>query len=158
MDSPSRKLITTTFIDRLSRLDLDEDILIAVSGILGHDDLYEGIPGANSSMYSIDCGSSRDRITGGPIKVRTVVCRADETWIFCYVAQEDLAHSWAKRHSVRLVDNSDLVEVSELTDQGHEAQAYQEKFIELSEGDFHPSPIADRIRACIATFKMVDWQ
>ena len=159
MTPSSRKLITTTFLDRLFRLQKDSDIIIAITGMLGHDDQYEEIAGAGPGMYSIDCGSNQDKILREPIEVRTVAYQAGDTRIFCYVAQEDLACSWATRHRVQLVDDVNdkgVVEVSELTDEGHAVQAYRERYIELSPEDRHPSRLAERIRPLVSAFKTLD--
>ena len=75
-----------------------------------------------------------------------VVYQAGETWIFCYVSQKSLAHAWATRHRVELLDDGDVVEVSELTDAGYAVQAYRETFIELSYDELTPSLLAGRAR------------
>ena len=155
MTPPSRKLLTTTFLDRLSRLDEDSDIIIAISGMLVHDEWYEEIAGAGPGMYSLDCGSNQDEILREPIQVRTVAYQQGDTRIFCYVGQEDLARSWAARHRVQLVDEG-TVEVSELTDEGYAVQAYRERYIELSYDDESPSLLAQRIRPLISAFKTLE--
>ena len=156
MTPSSRKLITTTFLDRLFRLQRDSDIIIAITGMLGYDERYEEIAGAGPGMYSVDCGSNQDKILREPIEVRTVAYQAGDTRIFCYVGQEDLACSWATRHRVRLVDDKSVVEVSELTDEGHAVQAYQERYIELSPEDRSPSLLAERIRPLVSAFKTLE--
>ena len=156
MTPSSRKLITTTFLDRLFRLQRDSDIIIAITGMLGHDEQYEEIAGAGPGMYSLDCGSNQDEILREPIQVRTVAYQQGDTRIFCYVGQEDLAHSWAARHRVRLVDYEGTVEVSELTDEGYAVQAYRERYIELSYDDESPSLLAQRIRPLISAFKTLE--
>ena len=156
MTPSSRKLITTTFLDRLFRLQRDSDIIIAITGMLGHDEQYEEISGAGPGMYSVDCGSNQDKILREPIEVRTVAYQAGDTRIFCYVGQEDLACSWATRHRVQLVDDKGVVEVSELTDEGHAVQAYRERYIELSPEDRSPSLLAERIRPLVSAFKTLE--
>ena len=155
MTPSPRKLITTTFLDRLSRLDSDDSVVGAVTGMLGHDELYEEIPGTDSGMYSVDCGPNQDKILPGSIEVSMVVYQAGETWIFCYVAQKDLAHAWATRHRVELLDDYRVVEVSELTDAGYAVQAYRETFIELSYDDLSPSLLAIRVGRLMSNFRML---
>ena len=156
MTPSSRKLITTTFLDRLFRLQKDKDIIIAITGMLGYDERYEEITGAGPGMYSIDCGSNHDKVLREPIEVRTVAYQAGDTRIFCYVAQEDLACSWATRHRVQLVNDKGVVEVSELSDEGYAVQAYRERYIELSSDDRSPSLLAERIRPLVSAFKTLE--
>ncbi len=157
MTPSHRKLITTTFVDRLSRLDLDDRVVGAVTGMLGHDELYEEIPGTDWGMYSVDCGPNQDNILPGSIEVSLVIYQTGETWIFCYVAQKDLAHAWATRHKLELLNDDRVVEVSELTDAGYAVQAYRERFIELSYDDLSPSLLMIRLGRLMSNFRTVDW-
>ena len=108
-------------------------------------------------MYSVDCGPNQDTLLTASIEVSMVVYQAGETWIFCYVSQKDLAHAWATRHRVELLDDGDVVEVSELTDAGYAVQAYRETFIELSYDDLSPSLLMIRLGRLMSNFRTVDW-
>ena len=153
MTQPPRKLISATFLNRLSRLTSDSEIIIAISGISGHDQQYEEIPGAVPGMYSINCGHNWDQILRTQIDVRTIAYQSSTSIIFCYVAHDSLAYSWASRHRIKVLDDIGIVEVSELTDEGRAVQAHHEKYIELSDQDRSPSLLAERIRPLMSTFE-----
>ena len=151
MTQPPRKLISTTFLNRLSRLSSDSETIIAISGVF--DQQYEEIPGAVSGMYSINCGHNWNRILRTQIDVRTIAYQSSTSIIFCYVAHDSLAYSWASRHRIKVLDDIGIVEVSELTDEGRAVQAHHEKYIELSDQDRSPSLLAERIRPLMSTFE-----
>ena len=149
MPKQQRKLLTATFLDRLSRLRRDSKILIAVSRLGRVEECAERIPLADPGMHSIYCGNNAYVGEIDRIDVRVVVYQVNTDLIVCYVDAKDLAHEWARKHRIELLSGNGVLRVIEMTDDPGVVGESEEQFIELAPRDRYPSLLAERVRRSI---------
>ena len=146
MPKQQRKLLTATFLDRLSRLRRDSKILIAVSRLGRAEECAERIPLADPGMHPIYCGNNAYVGEIDRIDVRVVVYQVNTDLIVCYVDAKDLAHEWARKHRIELLSADGVLRVIEMTDDPGVVGESEKQFIELAPRDRYPSLLAERVR------------
>ena len=149
MPKQQRKLLTATFLDRLSRLRSDSKILITVSRLGRVGEYAERIPLADPGMHSVYCGSNAYVGEIDRIDVRVIVYQVNTDLIVCYVDAEDLAHEWARKHRIELLPGGGVLRVIEMADDLGVVGESEERFIELGPEDRYPSLLAERVRRSI---------